>query len=300
MSTVSTPGEPVGDGVSDEADVSGNDPATSGEGEPSERGEIPAEWAIDTAIGAASSAGRAAAAIGRSFPGRAAGAAARFVTSPLTEEGREVRGRAAPAAREAARQVAPEVVQVVDLDGILDSVDINALLDRIDVDRLVARIDVGAIVSQVDVDELVSSVDVGAIVSRVDVDEIISRVDLDALLSRIDIDQLLERIDVGALLDRIDIEALLDRIDMNEVVSRVDVDRIIRDTELGSIIAQSTSGVATASLDAVRRQGVGLDNVVAAVTNRVLRRDPDELPQGPPLLVGEDEPGATDLDPEAV
>ncbi|MCB1012210.1 MAG: hypothetical protein KDB15_11125, partial [Microthrixaceae bacterium] len=46
-----------------------------------------------------------------------------------------------------------------------------------------------------------------------------------------------------------------------------------------------TSGVASASLDAVRRQGVGLDNVIIAVANRLLRRDPEELPAGPPLLV---------------
>ena len=141
--------------------------------EPGQPG-VPIEWALDAAIGAASSASRAAAAVTRSMPGRAAAAAARFITSPLSEEGREVRERAAPAAREAVKQITPEVVQVVDLDEILASVDINALLDRIDVNRLVERIDVGAIVSQVDVQELVSGVDVQAIVDRVDVDGLIA------------------------------------------------------------------------------------------------------------------------------
>lgn len=225
------------------------------------------DWALDAALGAASSAGRAAGAVGRSLPGRAVSAAARFVTAPLSEEGREVRERAGPAAREAVKNITPEVVEVVDLNEILDAIDVNALLDRIDMDRLVSRIDVSAIVSQVDVNDLVGKVDVQAIIDRVDIDGIISKVDLNALL------------------DRIDIDVLLDRIDINELVSRVDMDRIMSETELGAIIAQSTTGVASEALDAVRRQGVGLDNVVAALANRVMRRDPSELPAGPPRLV---------------
>jgi hypothetical protein len=243
------------------------------------------DWALDAALGAASGASRAAGAVGRSFPGRAVSAAARFVTAPLSEEGREVRERAGPAAREAVRNITPEVVEVVDLNEILDAIDVNALLDRIDMDRLVSRIDVSAIVSQVDVNELVGALDVQGIIDRVDIDGIISKVDLNALLDRIDVGALLDRIDLDAVLDRIDIAALLDRIDINELVSRVDMDRIMSETELGAIIAQSTTGVASEALDAVRRQGVGLDNVMAALANRVMRRDPSELPAGPPRLV---------------
>ncbi len=255
------------------------------------------EWAIDAALGAASGAGRAASALGRSLPGRAMSAAARFVTSPLADEGREVRERAAPAARRAVRNITPEVVEVVNLNEILEAIDVDALLDRIDMDRLVSRIDVSAIVSQVDVNGLVGDVDVQGIIDRVDIDGIISRVDLDALLDRIDIDALLERIDVGSILDRIDLDALLDRIDVNELVSRIDMDRIMSQTELGAIIAQSTTGVASQALDAVRRQGVGLDNVMAQLANRVMRRDPSELPAGPPLLMEPTHNLTTDEDP---
>ena len=56
-------------------------------------------------------------------------------------------------------------------------------------------------------------------------------------------------------------------------------------TELGAIIAQSTSGVASEALDAVRRQGVSLDNILARVSNRLVGRNVDDLPAGPPLLV---------------
>jgi hypothetical protein len=63
------------------------------------------------------------------------------------------------------------------------------------------------------------------------------------------------------------------------------MDALVANTELGSIIAQSTSGVASEALDAVRSQGVGLDNFIGRLANRVMRRDPKELPAGPALLV---------------
>lgn len=63
------------------------------------------------------------------------------------------------------------------------------------------------------------------------------------------------------------------------------MDALVSNTELGSIIAQSTSGVASEALDVVRSQGVGMDNFIARLTNRVLRRDITELPAGPPLLI---------------
>ena len=63
------------------------------------------------------------------------------------------------------------------------------------------------------------------------------------------------------------------------------MDALVANTELGGIIARSTSGVASEALDVVRSQGVGMDNFIARVVNRAMRRDQDELPQGPPLLV---------------
>ena len=63
------------------------------------------------------------------------------------------------------------------------------------------------------------------------------------------------------------------------------MDALVSNTELGSIIAQSTSGVASEALDVVRSQGVGMDNFIARLSNRVLRRDVTELPAGPPLLI---------------
>ncbi len=106
-------------------------------------------------------------------------------------------------------------------------------------------------------------------------DGLLSRVDVDALAARLDLNALLAEIDVDALLQRIDIEALLDRIDVNDVARRA---------EIGDLIAESTGDVAGSALDLARRQAVGLDTLLARTVNRVLGRDPDTMPQGPPVL----------------
>lgn len=292
----------------------------SDEEEPGERSDV--DWGVDAAIGAASRAARTAndvaTAVGGSAPARLAAAVAKRLTVPLAKEGHEVRERleteAGPAARQAIQRVTPGVVEAVDLNELLAAIDLDAILDRIDIDRLVGRVDVGSIVAKVDVGELVERVDVGKIVERVDVDALIGSVDLDALLEKIDIGALLDRIDLNLLLEKIDLNLLLEKVDLNAllqhvdldqllakvdldellahmdlnaVVNRLDVDSLVRNTELGSIIAQSTSGVASEALDVVRSQGVGLDNFLGRWTDRVLRRDPAELPPGPPLLVGD-------------
>jgi len=285
-----------------------------------EHGPLDGSWRVNAALGAASIAARTANdvadVVGASLPGRAVEGAARWLTRPLVREGEEVRTRieedGVPAAQQVIRQATPGVVNAVDINEILAAIDVDALLDRIDVNRLVDRIDVGAIVAKVDVNELVSQVDVGALVARVDVDALLDSVDIDALLARIDISALLERIDLNTLLARIDLDLLLASVDLqallarldldellaevdlnrllatvdlNELVQRLDMDALVANTELGSIIAQSTSGVASEALDVVRSQGVGMDNFIARLTNRLMRRDLAELPAGPPLLI---------------
>jgi len=232
-------------------------------------------WGVNAAIGAAAIAARTATdvagAVGSSAPGRALEGAARWITRPLAREGEEVRERieeeAGPAAQKVMRQVTPGVVEAVGINEVLEAIDVDALLDRIDINRLVDRIDVGAIVSKVDVNELVGNVDVQGIIERVDIDALLESVDLNALLSRLDLD------------------AVLSKVDINALVQRLDMDALVANTELGSIIAQSTSGVASEALDVVRSQGVGMDNFIGRLANRMMRRDPAELPAGPALLV---------------
>jgi hypothetical protein len=126
---------------------------------------------------------------------------------------------------------------------------------------------------------------VGLVVEAIDIDALVSRVDVDALIDRVDVEKIVERVDVDKLIDRVDVEKIIDRVDVEKIIQRVDIDSLVEQTELGTIIARSTSGVASEVLDLVRAQGVGLDDFVARWVNRVLRRNSDDWPTGPPTLV---------------
>jgi len=132
---------------------------------------------------------------------------------------------------------------------------------------------------------VLDAIDINAVVSRVDIDALVSRVDVDRIVSTVDIDALIDRVDVEKIIERVDVNAIVGRVDIDRIVGQLDIDSLMEKTELGSIIARSTTGVASEVLDLVRAQGVGLDDFFARWTNRILRRDPSELPIGPPLLV---------------
>ena len=262
-------------------------------------------------------AGAAAGQVVASLPGAAA--ATRLLdsaTRPLVDDGRHVRLRAGAAAHLGTQRLieslVPAVVDALDIDAIVQRIDIDRLVRRIDIDDLVARIDIDALVGRIeidalvrqiaiddvvrriDIDALVRRIEIDALVRRIDIDELVKRIDIDALVARIDIDRLVRRIDVDdvvrrieidLLVGRIDIDALVGRIDVNEVVQRVNVDAIVEETELGTIVARSTSGFATAALDAARSQTAGVDTRVSRAVNRVLRRK--DVPESPPLLRNE-------------
>jgi hypothetical protein len=144
---------------------------------------------------------------------------------------------------------------------------------------------VGLVVEAIDINAVVSKVDMDALLANVDVDAIVSKVDVDALIDRVDVEKIVERVDVEKLIERVDVQGIIDRVDVEKVIQQVDIDSLVEQTELGTIIARSTSGVASEALDLVRAQGVGLDDFVARWVNRILRRNPDDLPVGPPGLV---------------
>ena len=215
------------------------------------------------------------------------------------------------------------LVARVDVDGLIGRVDLDALLDRVEVDRVLARADVDALVARLDVDGLVARIDVEALLARADADALLARVDVNGLLDRVDVDRLLRRVDVNGLLDRVDVDPLLeradldalldrvevqrlfDRIDLDRVVGRLDIDAVVaridleraietvdlealvRRAGIPELVAESTGQVAGSALDLGRRQLVGLDVGVSRVLQRVLRRDPDALPSGPPQLVAD-------------
>lgn len=129
-----------------------------------------------------------------------------------------------------------------------------------------------------------------AVVDAIGINGILEQIDVERIIERVDVERIVDRVDVGRIVDRVDVDRIVSRVDVNAIVQRVDIDSLMTETELGSIIAQSTSGVASQALDSVRSQGVGLDGFIARWANRLARRDPAELPAGPPLLV--DQPRA--------
>ncbi len=133
---------------------------------------------------------------------------------------------------------------------------------------------------------------VSMVMDAIDMDALLERIDVDKVVSRVDVDKVVSRVDVDKLIDRVDVQKIIDRVDVEQIVERVDIDALMEKTELGTIIARSTTGVASQILDVIRAQGVGLDDFSARWVNRILRRSPDDLPLGPPQLVGPHPPRA--------
>ena len=138
--------------------------------------------------------------------------------------------------------------------------------------------------------QLIAEQVVKLVVDALDVNALIERVDMDAVIDRVDINRIIERVDVDAVIERVDINRVIERVDINAIIDELDLEAILEHTELGSLIARSTSNVVSEVLDVVRANGVTADDVVARWVNRLLRRKPDSLPLGPPLLVGSEEP----------
>jgi uncharacterized RDD family membrane protein YckC len=155
----------------------------------------------------------------------------------------------------------------------------NAAAGAIDVNALVESVDVEALVERIDVDELVSRLDINAVLSRVDTDE---------LLDRVDVNRLLDSVDLDRLLDRVDPDRLLDRVDVNRLMDRVDVDRLVDRAGVADIVGESTGQMAGSVLDAARRQVVAVDEIVGRIAFRMVRKDPNKVPEGPTDLMAQE------------
>jgi hypothetical protein len=126
----------------------------------------------------------------------------------------------------------------------------DAVLDEVDLDQVVARVNLDRILERVDPNEIAARVDLDEIVDRVDVDAIAKRIDLDAIVARVDIDAILARVDLPALTE--------------EVIDEVD---------LGEIIRESSSTMASETVDALRVQGMRVDGLVSRIVDRILLRE---------------------------
>jgi hypothetical protein len=145
---------------------------------------------------------------------------------------------------------------------------VAAVLDEIDLDQVVARVDLDRIVDRVNPNQVAARIDLDEIVDRVDVDAIANRIDLDAIVRRIDLDTIVARLDLDAIVARVDIEAILARVDLPGLTEQV-----IDEVDLGEIIRESSSTMATETVDALRVQGMRVDGLVSRIVDRVLQRE---------------------------
>jgi hypothetical protein len=139
---------------------------------------------------------------------------------------------------------------------------VAAVLEEVDLDRVVARVDLNQVVAQVDLNQIASRIDLDEVVDRIDIDAIASRIDLDAIVARVDIDAILARVDLAAL-----------------------TEQVIDEVDLGEIIRESSSTMASETVDALRVQGMRVDGLVSQIVDRILLRQGQR--QTGPLL---DEP----------
>jgi hypothetical protein len=143
-----------------------------------------------------------------------------------------------------------------------------AVLEEIDVDEVVARVDLEQVVARIDLDQIVDRIDLYEIVERVDVDAIARRIDLEAIVQRLDLDAIVARVDIDAILARIDLPGL--------------TEEVIEEVDLGEIIRESSSTMASETVDALRVQGMRVDGLVSRIVDRILQRE--EQRQTGPLL----------------
>jgi hypothetical protein len=175
-------------------------------------------------------------------------------------------------------------------------VDLERIIDRIDVDAVVARADLEAVLRRVDVDGVVARVDLERIIDRIDVDAVVARADLEAVLGRVDVDGVVARVDLERIIDRIDVDAVVGRADLDAVVAKLDLialaEYVVEGIDLPGIIRSSTGSMASEGLREVRRQGIGADERVAHVVDRLLHR-PERAPGSTyEEAAGEGPPGA--------
>ena len=137
---------------------------------------------------------------------------------------------------------------------------------------------------------VLDAIDPDQVVARVDLDRIIGRVDPNQIAARIDLNRIVERIDVDAIAARIDLDAIVARVDIDAIVARIDLpgltEQVIEEVDLGELIRESSSTMASETVDALRVQGMRADGLVNRVVDRILLRQgqrqtgppPEELP----------------------
>ena len=137
----------------------------------------------------------------------------------MVEEGTEL-------LQSVANDVAPGVVEAIDVDGVIRRIDIQAVVERVDLNAALEKVDLNAVLAQTDLNELLARVDLDALVERVDMNLILERVDIDSLIEQTHVGSLVAR-SGGAAARRV-VDTVRDHgIDLDTWLNR-QVDRILR------------------------------------------------------------------------
>ena len=107
-----------------------------------------------------------------------------------------------------------------------------------------------------------------AVLDEVDLDQVVARVDLNQVVARVDLNQIAARIDLDGIVARVDIDAILARVDLPALTEQV-----IDEVDLGEIIRESSSTMASETVDALRVQGMRVDGLVSRIVDRMLLRE---------------------------
>jgi hypothetical protein len=108
---------------------------------------------------------------------------------------------------------------------------------------------------------------VPAVVERLDVNALLAKVDVNALVARVDVDAVLDQVEPNRVLDRVDVDALVQRVDVGAVAAEA-----LEAIDIGDLIQESTAGIASDTLEAIRVQAIRGDDVLARAVDWVLRR----------------------------
>ena len=163
-------------------------------------------------------------------------------------------------------------------------------------DRVVPTVS-QAIIQRINITNVViDNVDLRAVVmdalERIDLtDLVLSRVDLrrvvESALDQLDLTQVvMERVDLDAIVDAVELEPVIDRLPIVEIA-----DYVIEQVDLPQIIRQSTGGVASDAVDAVRMTSYRADTTAARLIDKIMTRrgraldapgDPESLSEESP------------------
>jgi hypothetical protein len=175
-----------------------------------------------------------------------------------------------------ARADLQKAIDRVDIDGIVAGVDLQRIIARVDIDGIVAGVDLQRIIDRIDVDAIIARANIQAVIDRVDVDAVVAKADLQKAIDRVDIDGVVAGVDLERIIDRVDVDAVVARADFDKVIAKLDLielaEFVVEGIDLPGIIRSSTGSMASEGLREVRRQGIGADERVSHVVDRLLRR----------------------------